>query len=183
MTQQSKALVLLAEGCEEIEAVSIINILRRGGVAVTTASLQGIQVTGSRGIGLVADTTLERVNPKQYQMIALPGGAVGPVKLSEDSRVSEILMEFHREDKWIGAICAAPAIVLQPLGILQGRKATGYPALKDNIPGYQDAPVVMDGHIVTGQGPAMAQHFAVALVAALCGMKVAKQVTEDLLLK
>ncbi|OGS98253.1 MAG: 4-methyl-5(B-hydroxyethyl)-thiazole monophosphate biosynthesis protein [Gallionellales bacterium RIFCSPLOWO2_12_FULL_59_22] len=165
-----KALVMLAQGCEEIEAVTIIDILRRGGIEVTSAGLDDLPVLGSHSVMLLADTTLDLAQHQDFDMIVLPGGLPGTDNLRADKRLIALLQKMAQQGKHIAAICAAPS-VLAAAGLLDGRKATCYPTCLDDFPKVclQTAAVVEDGNIVTSRGPGTAMDFALALVERLAG--------------
>lgn len=165
----SHALVVIADGSEELEAVTVIDILRRAEVEVTVAGLSGRDIQASRGVNLHADITLETVAGNDFDLVVLPGGKAGAERLRDDTRVRDLLQRQAAAGRLIGAICAAP-IALKAAGLLAGRKATSYPGFLE--PGdaklSQDT-VVEDGNIITSRGPATAMPFALALVARLCG--------------
>ena len=165
-----RVLVPLAEGFEELEAVTIIDVLRRAGIEVVVASLDASPVTGSHGIRISADTPLAALMEQDFDMIALPGGMPGADHLKKDARVTEIVRRLHERGRPVAAICAAP-MVLDAAGVLDGRRATSYPGfLKDakcaTIVG--DA-VVVDRGVITSRGPGTALDFALTLVAELAG--------------
>jgi 4-methyl-5(b-hydroxyethyl)-thiazole monophosphate biosynthesis len=165
-----RVLVPLAEGFEELEAVTIIDILRRAGIEVVVASLGGSPVTGSHGLRIAADTPLAALAEQDFDMIALPGGMPGAEHLQKDARVGELLRRLRAKGKPVAAICAAP-MVLEAAGLLDGRRATSYPGfLKDakNTTVVDDAVVADDG-VITSRGPGTALDFALALVAELAG--------------
>lgn len=165
-----KVLVLLAQGCEEIEAVTIIDILRRAGINVTSAGLDDLPVLGSHNVMLSADTTLDLAQHQEFDMIVLPGGLPGTDNLRADERVITLLQKMAKQGKYVAAICAAPS-VLATAGLLDGRKATCYPTCLDNFPkvDLQTAAVVEDGKLITSRGPGTAMDFALALVERLAG--------------
>lgn len=167
-----KVLVPLADGFEEIEAITIIDLLRRADVDVVTASLNAKTVTGSHGIVTQADKSLDEALNDDYDMVVLPGGMPGSDNLDKDKRVHTLLRKMVDSGKFAGAICAAPK-VLANAGLLNGRKATSYPGFVDkmHLPDvtYTGAPVQRDGKIITGRGPGTAMDFALALVEALEG--------------
>ena len=171
-----RVLVPLAEGFEEIEAVTVVDLLRRANIEVRTAALAGRRVTGSHGITLEADLGLDGVRAADYDMIVLPGGMPGADHLKRDARVVRLLQEFASTGRYAAAICAAPG-VLAHAGLLDGREATSFPGFlgKDSAPGIRlnDAPVVIDGKVVTSRGPGTAIDFALALIALLEGQAVA----------
>lgn len=168
----SRVLVPLAAGCEELEAVTIIDLLRRAGIEVITAGLQPGIVQASRGTQLVPDTTLDSVLRDEFDMIVLPGGMPGAQHLKEDPRIISLLKKMAEQGKYTAAICAAPA-VLAEAGLLAGRRATSYPGFLDklDVPGmaYLKDAVVADGKILTSRGPGTAMDFALALIEALAG--------------
>ncbi len=168
----STVLVPLAEGFEEIEAITIIDLLRRADIEVVTASLAGTTVTGSHGIPAIADTTLDEALKNDYDMVVLPGGLPGSDHLDRDQRVHAVLHKMVDSGKFAGAICAAPK-VFASAGLLNGKKATSYPGVVDkmHLPNvtYTGAPVQFDGKIITGRGPGTAMDFGLALIEALEG--------------
>lgn len=168
----ARVLVPLAEGCEELEAVTIIDLLRRAGVDVVTAGLQQGPVTCSRGTVIVPDTTLEAALGGEFDMIALPGGGPGADKLDRDERVLNLLRQMAGNGKYTAAICAAPKVLARS-GLLDGRRATGFPGVleglqRSDIEIVAD-PVVQDGLVITSRGPGTAMDFALTLVEMLAG--------------
>ena len=178
-----KVLVLLAQGCEEIEAVTTIDILRRAGVEVTSAGLDDLPVLASRGVVLLPDTTLDLAQHQEFDMIVLPGGQPGTDNLKADKRLIALLRQMTQRGKYVAAICAAPS-VLAAAGLLDGRKATCYPTCLDDFPkvNLQTAAVVEDGNIITSRGPGTAMDFALALVERLAG-KAKRQEVEAALVR
>lgn len=168
----ARVLVPLAAGCEELEAVTIIDLLRRAGIEVVTAGIAPGIVKASRGTQLVPDTTLDSVLRDEFDMIVLPGGMPGAQHLKEDPRILGLLRKMADAGKYTAAICAAPT-VLAEAGLLAGRRATSYPGFLDKleVPGmtYLDDPVVADGKVLTSRGPGTAMDFALALIEALAG--------------
>jgi 4-methyl-5(b-hydroxyethyl)-thiazole monophosphate biosynthesis len=181
-----RVIVPLASGVEEIEAITILDVLRRGGVAavgVSTDDEAGLDIEGGHGLGLVADELWDEADVDSADMIVLPGGGGGMRRLLADERVLEALRRFNAAGKLVGAICAAPA-VLQAAGVLSGRKAVCYPGLESYIQDAQvqkGADVVRDGNIVTGSGPGTAMAFALAVLEMLAGPKVRGDVAKALL--
>ncbi len=171
----ARVLVPLAEGFEEIEAVTVIDILRRAGVEVLTAGLEPGPVTGSHGIGVVADATLDEALDQDFDMMALPGGLPGADHLENDPRIATMLRRLADSGRFTAAICAAPR-VLAAAGLLDGRSATSYPGFLDpqRTPGLElsEAAVVEDGTVITSRGPGTAMDFALALVERLAGQDV-----------
>lgn len=182
-----RVIVPLANGVEETEAITIIDVLRRGGVEVTSLSMDefGMDVEGSHKIGLVADDLWDDEEVASADMIILPGGIVGMRSLKADERVLDALRSFNKAGKFIGALCAAP-LVLQEAGVLVGRKAVCYPGMEVHL---QDAvfqpncSVVRDGNIITGTGPATAMEFALAVLEMLEGVQCRNQTASGLLFK
>lgn len=160
-----KALVLFAEGSEELEAVTVINILRRGGIDVTIAGLVAGPLRGSRGTVLLPDTTVDQILAEDFDLIVLPGGQPGTDHLRADARVIRLLQQMAQQGKQVAAICAAPSVLAQA-GLLDGRRATCYPGSLDDFPAVQrqTAAVVEDGKFITSRGPGTAMDFALALV-------------------
>jgi len=179
----SRVLVPLAEGFEEIEAITVVDLLRRAGIEVHTAALAGRQVTGSHGITVTSDRLLEDARASDYDMIVLPGGLPGADHLKADARVTSLLREFAAAGRYTAAICAAPG-VLAHAGLLAGRAATSFPGFltPDSAPGLRlrDDPVVIDGMVATSRGPGTAMDFGLALIELLEGAEARQRVQERL---
>ena len=179
-----KVAVFLADGFEEIEALSTIDILRRAGVDVTVVSITTYYlVRGAHKVKVDADEIFDYLDFSQMDMLVLPGGMPGAQNLNEHAGLREQLKAFAAEGKEIAAICAAP-MVLGDLGLLEGKNATCYPSFEPKLIGANvstDA-VVVDGNITTGKGPAFAFDFALALVEKLMGAEVRKEVESGMLL-
>ena len=165
-----KVLVLFAEGSEELEAITIVNILRRAGVSVTLAGLDSGALRGSRNVMLMPDSTLDDVLDDDFDMVVLPGGQPGTDNLKADIRVSSLVLRMSQQQKFVAAICAAPA-VLAGAGLLDGKQATGFPGTLDQFPKVkqQHAAVVEDGRLITSRGPGTAMDFALTLAERLVG--------------
>lgn len=177
-----QVLVPIAHGSESIETVTIVNVLRRAGITVTLASIERTTtIEATRGVKLVADALYRDVEGQVFDAIVLPGGEAGAAALGADAGLVAKLHAQRVEHRWIGAICAAPALVLAPHGLLDGKQATGYPAFRDALLHYVDQPAVVDGHTVTGQGPASAIAFALMLVDRLAGDARRREIAADLL--
>lgn len=167
----NKVLIPLAPGCEELEAVTVIDILRRAGIEVITAGLSAGPVCASRDTVLLPDTTLDEALHRDYDMMVLPGGMPGSELLKNDARVIGLLKKMAAAGKYVAAICAAP-MALHAAGVLSGKRATSYPGVLDRLPGthtYSTDAVVIDGKVVTSRGPGTAMDFALALVELLEG--------------
>lgn len=176
-------LIPLAEGCEELEAVTVIDLLRRAQIEVVTAGLKEGPVRGSRGTVLVPDTVLDSVMAREFDMIVLPGGLPGANHLDADPRVHRLLKRHHAEQRYAAAICAAPK-VLAKAGLLDGRSATSYPGAVtiEDFPEVDvlNAPVVVDGKVITSRGPGTAMDFALQLIESLVGKEKRDEVEKAL---
>lgn len=174
-------LIPLAQGCEELEAVTIIDILRRAGITVVTAGLDDKPVKASRSVVLIPDTTLDEAIKQSFDMVVLPGGLPGADHLDNDSRIHKLLKDMQQQGKYVAAICAAPK-VLANAGLLINKSATAYPGVLEKIPDLHlvDAPIVKDGQILTSRGPGTAMDFALELIETLIGNDVRNQVEAGL---
>ena len=172
--------ILLAEGFEEVEALTPADLLRRAGVEVQLVGVTGNPVRGAHHIAVCADCEIDAADFAQADMIVLPGGMPGTTNLYADDRVTAAVRAQHERGKYVAAICAAPSVVLGGMGLLQGRKATCYPGMEAGMAGA--TPVaqncVVDGTIITGRGVGGALDFSCALVSALCGEEKAREVAE-----
>ncbi|PID57349.1 DJ-1 family protein [candidate division KSB3 bacterium] len=179
-------LVPIADGTEEIEAVCIIDILRRAGVKVIVASvMDSLQVTASRGVKLVADALIGDCLGEQYDAIALPGGLPGAEHLRDSEDLIALLHEQQAKNKIYAAICAAPAVVLNHHGLIGEKQATAYPGYAESF-SNQDAVekrVVVDANCISSQGPGTAIEFALTLVEMLKGKAQAANVAGALLVR
>ncbi|KAL8587336.1 hypothetical protein ACOMHN_045583 [Nucella lapillus] len=179
------ALVLLAEGAEEMETVITVDVLRRGGVEVTLAGLTGKgAVKCSRNVHIVPDESLEKVQGKEFDALILPGGGGGANKLAECKKVGELLKKQMERGALVAAICAAPK-ALAAHGIAKGKKVTSYPSFEKEMHDYtylQD-PVVQDGNLITSRGPGTCFEFALKIVEYLVNQDKAKSLVEPMLLK
>jgi 4-methyl-5(b-hydroxyethyl)-thiazole monophosphate biosynthesis len=184
--QQSKTstvLIPLAQGCEELEAVTIIDLLRRANITVVTASLDDKPVTCARKTVIIADTTLEQVINDDFDLMVLPGGLPGADNLNDDPRIHQLITRLSNEQKYIAAICAAPK-VLASNGILEGKKATAYPgslaALDTSNIQLSETPIEKDGRVITSRGPGTAMDFALSLIETLLGKEARNSVEKPL---
>ena len=176
-----KILIPLAEGCEEMEAVIIIDTLRRAGWEVVSAGFTDGPITASRGVRLVADMLWDQVDPVTFDYFILPGGGGGVQNLMNHEGVLEAIRAFDRRSGNIAAICAAP-LVLQRAGILKSRVITSYPSVAEELSesSYRDDKVVTDGNLVTSRGPGTAMAFALALVAREQGEARAQEIAAEM---
>ncbi|MBN1421782.1 MAG: DJ-1/PfpI family protein [Planctomycetes bacterium] len=177
--------VPLAPGFEEIEAMSIVDVLRRAGVEVRTAAVTkggAVPVEGAHGIKVVADTTIDEAVKHGWDMIVLPGGMPGATNLRDDPRVASLLRKVQDGGGWTAAICAAP-IALGAAGLLEGREATCYPGFEKELRGAKARTdrVVRSGQVVTSRGPGTALEFALALVEILAGKPKAQELAQGML--
>ncbi|CEP01407.1 DJ-1/PfpI domain-containing protein [Plasmodiophora brassicae] len=179
-------LVAVADGCEDIETVTLIDTLRRGRVDVTVASVgKSTTVTLAHRTKLVADAALESVKPRTFDCIALPGGMPGATNLHDSATLAGMLKKQRAEKRWIAAICASPFVVLHQHGLLRGSRATCYPSFASKLPSDVradgDPDVVISSQIVTSRGPGTATSFALSVLAVLNGNKSANDVASALL--
>lgn len=170
-----KIAVILAEGFEEVEALTPVDLLRRARIGCDTVSLSGTkQVTGSHGISVQADLSFDSVNFEDYDGIVLPGGMPGTRRLAADERLLSLLGELHSRGKLTAAICAAPT-VLAKAGLLAGKRAVCYPGMEDQLTGarvcYEE--VCADGTVITSRGLGTAIPFALALISYLDSQSLA----------
>jgi len=182
----ARVLVAIADGTEEIEAVTAIDVLRRAECDVVVASVMpGHQVCCSRGVELVADRLIGECLESEFDAVVLPGGMPGAQNLADSEPLMEILRKQTEAEKVIAAICAAPYIVLAKSGLLAGRTATAYPGYRENLESEGVTPsddiVVIDGHFITSQGPGTAMQFALAVINRSCGEEVSHRVADGLL--
>ena len=175
-----KILVVIAPGFEEIETVTIVDILRRAGARVTLgATVKGI-LKGSRGIKIEPDEILDNVLENDFDLICLPGGQPGTDNMKNDVRIEKILKRMQQEDKYIAAICAAPT-VLQNAGILKDKSITCHPSVKSQFDSYMYDRVVVDDRVITSQSPGTAMEFSLKLVEILFGYERLKKVNDGVL--
>jgi protein deglycase len=175
----NKVLVYLAPGFEEIEAVTIIDLLRRADIEVTIAGLEEKSVTGSHGITISCDQFYEDVEPAQYDYLILPGGQPGTNHLKNNEKVLKSIRLFAEQKKLIGAICAAPRVLLAA-GILENIKITSYPSEKHffNPADYNESSVVIDNNIITSRGVGTAIEFTLDLIGIIKGETVKNELAE-----
>lgn len=180
-----QSFLFLADGFEEMEALCAVDILRRAGINVYTVSItSSLQVKGAHGVIVTADLLFDNTLFSDIDWIILPGGMPGASNLYEFAPLQGLIEKHNSKRGKIAAICAAPAVVLSPLNVLKGKKATCYPGFEDILGKsvYVDAPVVVSSNIVTGNGPGNAMKWALEIVKIQCGEEVAAKVAADLLL-
>lgn len=179
----TRVLVPLAQGCEELEAITITDLLIRAGIDVVTAGLDNHPVKASRGMTLVPDTNLDSALQQDYDMIVLPGGLPGADHLNDDERIQQCIKDMANSGRYVAAICAAPK-VLARAGLLAGKHATAYPGTLEKL-GLTETTlvndaVVCDGNIITSRGPGTAMDFALMLILKLVGKDIRDSVEAGL---
>ena len=178
-----KAIILLATGFEEIEAVTAIDILRRAGIDVVIAGIETLSVTGSHSIIVSADKKLSDVK-RDFDAVILPGGMPGALHLHNSSEVNDFIKDMNAKGVLIAGICAAPSVVMAPIGLLDNKTATCYPGDQIDFAKstrYKNKTVVLDGNIITSQGPGTAMEFAFAVVEKLIGKDAVKKIRKHAL--
>ena len=180
-----KVYVFLADGFEDVEALIPIDVLRRGGVDVTTVSITDFPlVQSSHGVNIEADVMFEQCDFSDADLLLLPGGMPGATNLFDHKGVCKAIVDQHAAGKKVAAICASPAVILAPLGILEGKRATCYPGMEGAVPeggaAYTGDLFTVDGNVTTGEGPAAAFPFAYELLAQLVNKQTADQIAEGM---
>lgn len=180
-----KAVVVLANGFEEIEAVTPVDVLRRAGAEVTTAGVGGLNITGAHGVTYVADAELEKLTG-EFDLIVLPGGMPGSKNIGESAAAKALTEKMLASGKLVSSICAAPVFTLGNWGMLDNRMATCYAGMEGMFPEtvkFSPENVVIDGTIITSRGPGTALEFALVLAGQLVGNDTSTQVAKDMLVK
>lgn len=177
-----KVAVYFATGYEEIEALSVVDILRRGKVEVLMVGVSGQTVVGAHNISINMDTTLEQMSHEDIEMMILPGGGLGARNLAASRALTSQLEAFKEQGKWLAAICAAPS-VLGEIGLLRGEKATCYPGFEEKLLGcsYESERVVVSNHVITGVGSGASLEFGYKILELLQGKEVADKVKSGML--
>ena len=183
-----KALIPIANGTEEIEAVTIIDVLRRASIEVTVAGVGDsgeLHITGAHGITIATDCTIDDCTSALFDLIAVPGGLPGSENLAASTALDRLLREQAEEGRLYAAICAAPMLVLSSKGLLKDKIVTGHPMFQQNIEAKEvngESRVVVDGNCITSQGPGTALDFALELVEQLCGVVKREEVGSRMVL-
>lgn len=180
-----KAVVVLAEGFEEIEAVTPVDVLRRAGAEVTLAGVGGLNIKGAHGVTYVADVQLEKLTG-DFDLIVLPGGMPGSKNIGESAAAKALTQKMLADGKLVSSICAAPVFTLGNWGMLDNRAATCYEGMEGMFPPsvkFSSERVVIDGKIITSRGPGTAMDFALVLAGQLMGNDASAQVAKDMLVK
>lgn len=179
----SHVLVPLAQGCEELEAITITDLLVRAGITVTTCGLDTSPVTAARGTRIIPDTSIDEIMHKTFDLIVLPGGLPGADHLRDNQQLQLLIKNQAQENRYLAAICAAPKALAQA-GVLTGKTATGFPgvlnALNDDSITISTAAIEIDDKIVTSRGPGTAMDFALTLIELLEGSKKRDEVSQQL---
>jgi 4-methyl-5(b-hydroxyethyl)-thiazole monophosphate biosynthesis len=178
-----KVLVAVADGIEELEAITIIDCLRRTGAELTVASVQKPEITTARKVKIIADCLMTDCKDKVYDLIALPGGMPGAEHLRDSRELTEMLKNQKESGRLYAAICASPAIVFEYHGLLADKKATCYPAMAEKIRNKQALAqrLVVDGNCITSQGPGTALEFSLKLVELLFGNEKSRELAKAML--
>ncbi len=180
------AVVLIAEGTEEIEAITPGDVLQRADVNVTYAGVGGIDFTGGHHIPLRADCTVEDLGEILFDVLIIPGGGKGAENMHKSEAVTALIMRHHEAGKLIAAICAAPAVVLGPLGLLEGKHATCFPGLERRFSPdvkHCNVPVCVDGKLITSRAPGTAMEFSLKLAELLTGAQTALKIGHSMLVQ
>ena len=181
-----KVYVFLADGFEDVEALIPVDVLRRGGVEVVTVSITDFPlVQSAHGVNIEADVMIEQCDFSDADLLFLPGGMPGASNLFANKEVCKALVDQYAAGKKVAAICASPAVVLAPLGILDGKRATCYPGFEQALADatYTADLVTVDGNITTGEGPAAAFPFAYELLSQLVNKQTSDQIAEGMRFK
>jgi 4-methyl-5(b-hydroxyethyl)-thiazole monophosphate biosynthesis len=180
---EKKAVILLATGFEEIEAITVVDVLRRAGIEIIGAGIDSMSITGSHGIAVSADKRLSDVK-HDFDAVIIPGGMPGALHLHNSSEVNNFIKDMNAKGALIAGICAAPSVVMAPIGLLDNKAATCYPGDQIDFAKntkYKDKAVVVDGNIITSQGPGTAMEFAFAIVEKLIGKDIVKKLKKHTL--
>lgn len=167
-----KLLMPLADGFEEIEGLGVISVLRGAKIDVDMVGVVGNVITGGRGVRVIMDKSLKDVKVGDYDGIVVPGGTRGCINLGKSEKVKKMLLEFYEQGKLVAGICAAPK-VLAEAGVLKTKKATIYPGMEREIPYPRGDKIVIDGNVITSQGPGTVIDFALAIIEYLLGKPAA----------
>ncbi|MEA1911065.1 MAG: DJ-1 family glyoxalase III [Spirochaetota bacterium] len=162
-----KIVIILADGFEEVEAVTPVDILKRGGVDVVTAGVGDRKISGSHGIKIECDTTVRQIDADDFDGVVIPGGMPGATNISESEEAGKFIKSIYQNKKLVAAICASPSVVLSPLKVLDGKKSTGYPGFEGRFNSFTEIrteSVVIDGNVITSKGPGTAAEFSFAVL-------------------
>jgi len=180
----NRTCILLAKGFEEIEALTVVDVLRRLDIECIMCSIDSLEVTGAHRITIVADRLMNEMNFKDYGAVILPGGMPGAANLKADRRVISLIREFDKAGKLIAAICAAP-IVLKEAGIIKGRTITSFPGIREELKDshYGEDSIVQDKNILTSRGPGTAFKFAFKIAENMLDINTVNQVKRSMMVE
>ena len=179
-----KTVVVLAEGFEEIEALTPIDVLRRAGLEVTVAGVGGTLITGAHKVSVKCDVEVATIENDKFDCIVLPGGMPGAVNLRDSKSVSKLITSIYKANGLVCAICASPAVVLAPLGVLEDKLAVCYPGMEGCAPDVTfvgDVPVLQCRNVITSAGPGTASDFVFKIVEALAGKKISDDLRHNMI--
>ena len=176
-----KAIIILVNGFEEVEALTVVDVFRRAGIDITIAGLVSTVIQGAHDIKVIAERRLSDINTKNYGILILPGGE-GYKSLMNSQTVLNLIRNFNSAGKYIAAICAAPA-VLAKAGVLDDRIATIYPGMEKMIPKPREGKIIIDKNIITARGPGVAMLFALKLVEIIKGKKNVNRLKNDIVVE
>jgi 4-methyl-5(b-hydroxyethyl)-thiazole monophosphate biosynthesis len=174
----AKAMILMGNGYEEVEALTVVDYLRRANIDIDMVSITGsLETVGDHGIQVKADRRLEDIDAGEYDAVITPGGMPGTRMLAGDERVLKLVKDFFERGKWVASICASP-MVLEAAGVAGSVKGTCYPGIEQNVTfkSHSEDLVVQDGNVITSRGPATADYFAFKLIEALAGREKAEEI-------
>lgn len=181
---RTKVLIPIADGTEEVEAIAVVDVLRRAGAEVTVAAVNhDLQITASRGSKIVADKLFTECMTETYDLIVLPGGMPGAEHLRDCKELINMLRKQHQEKRLYAAICASPVTILQHHGFLKGIRATCHPSMFAQLKIKDESRVVVDKNCITSQGPGTALEFGIKLVELLFDKKTAEQIAQAMVIK
>jgi len=178
----SNVILFLADGFEEIEAITVVDVLRRAAIKCDICGLNSVTVKGAHGIEVKCDKIFEKINDSEYDALVLPGGMPGAQNLKENEKLLKLVNSFYKQGKIVAAICAAP-MVLDAAGIIKGKTITSYPGLVLSECDYVEKIVAEDKNIITSRGPATTIYFALKLVEKLTDIEKAEKLKDEMLLK
>lgn len=178
-----RVVVLFAEGFEEVEGLTQVDFLRRAGLEVTMVGVTGKRVTGGHDISIETDIMIDKIDPAGYEGVVVPGGMPGAENVGSSTHAQDIIRALFEKGALVAAICAAPAVVLEPLGILEGKKATCYPGFEGRFEKavFSEDRVIQDGNVITSRGPGTAAEFAIAIISYLIDKKTAENIKKQTL--
>jgi len=178
-----KAAVLFAQGFEEVEALTPVDFLRRAGVDVTVTGVGDLRIIGGHSVSIEMDATIEQLASRDFDAVVIPGGMPGAENIAASAAARTFIKGIYEKGGLVAAICAAPAVVLDPMGILKNRKATCYPGFESRFKdaGFTEERVVLDGTVLTSRGPGSAAEFSLAVIRYLVGDKAAEDLRKGTL--